>query len=70
MSKVNNDKISVEIDVRTSKAQEEIHKLNKATKELQKQNQEHRKEITNLAKTEGATPPRLRISIRVLKEKN
>ena len=53
MAKVNNDKISVEIDVKTAKAQEEIHKLNKATKELQQQNNAHRKTISELAAKEG-----------------
>ena len=53
MSKLNNDKISVELDLKAQKAQEEIHRLTKATENLRKQNAEHRKEISRLAATEG-----------------
>ena len=53
MSKLNNDKISIDLDLRAQKAQEEIHRLSKATKELREQNKEHRKEISRLAATEG-----------------
>lgn len=53
MSKLNNDKISVELDLKAQKAQEEIHRLTKATEALRKQNAEHRKEISRLAATEG-----------------
>lgn len=53
MSKLNNDKISIDLDLRAQKAQEEIHRLTKATESLRKQNAEHRKEITRLAATEG-----------------
>lgn len=53
MSKLNNDKVSVELDLKASKAEEEIHRLTKATEALRKQNTEHRKEISRLAATEG-----------------
>ncbi len=53
MAKLNNDKISVELDLKAQKAQEEIHRLTKATDALRKQNAEHRKEISRLAATEG-----------------
>ena len=53
MSKIKNDNVSVELDLRASKAQEEIHRLTKATEALRKQNTEHRKEISRLAATEG-----------------
>ena len=53
MSKFNNDKISVDLDLRAQKAQEEIHRLTKSTEALRKQNAEHRKEISRLAATEG-----------------
>lgn len=53
MSKLNNDKISVELDLGAQKAEEEIHRLTKATENLRKQNTEHRKEISRLAATEG-----------------
>lgn len=53
MSKLNNDKISVELDLKAQRAQEEIHRLEKATRELRQQNMEHRKEISRLAATEG-----------------
>ena len=53
MARLQNDKISAELDLRATKANEEIHRLTKATENLRKQNQEHRKEITRLAATEG-----------------
>lgn len=53
MSKLNNDKVSVELDLRAQKAQEEIHKLTKEIENIRKQNTEHRKEISRLAATEG-----------------
>lgn len=53
MAKLNNDKIAVELDLKAQKAQEEIHRLTKATDALQKQNAEHRKEISRLTATEG-----------------
>jgi len=36
MAKLNNDKIAVELDLKAQKAQEEIHRLTKATKELRR----------------------------------
>lgn len=53
MAKLQNDKISAELDLRATKANETIHQLTKATENLRKQNQEHRKEISRLAATEG-----------------
>lgn len=53
MAKLNNDKIAVELDLKAQKAQEEIHRLAKATQELRDQNSQHRKEISRLAATEG-----------------
>lgn len=53
MAKLNNDKIAVELDLKAQKAQEEIHRLTKATTELRDQNSQHRKEISRLAATEG-----------------
>lgn len=53
MSKLNNDKVSVELDLRAQKAQEEIHKLTRDIVNIRKQNTEHRKEISRLAATEG-----------------
>lgn len=53
MARLQNDKISAELDLRATKANEEIHRLTKATENLRKQNQEYRKEITRLAATEG-----------------
>ncbi|MBE6305713.1 MAG: hypothetical protein E7082_07365 [Bacteroidales bacterium] len=53
MSKLQNDKVSFELDLRATKAQEEIHRLTKATEELRRQNAAHRKEISRLAATEG-----------------
>lgn len=47
------DTVSVEIDFKARRAQEEIHKLVNATKELREQNKQHRKEITALAAAEG-----------------
>lgn len=44
MAKLNNDKIAVELDLKAQKAQEEIHRLTKATDALRKQNAEHRKD--------------------------
>lgn len=37
MAKLKNDKVSVELDLRATKAQEEIHRLTKATQALRKQ---------------------------------
>ncbi|MDE6277251.1 MAG: phage tail tape measure protein, partial [Muribaculaceae bacterium] len=53
MSRLNNDKISVDLDLRAKGAEEAIHRLTNATKELRKQNAEHRAEISRLAATEG-----------------
>ena len=53
MSKLQNDKISVELDLRATKAQEEIHRLTRATQALKEQNKEYRREITALTKQEG-----------------
>lgn len=53
MSKLRNDKVSVELDLRAQKAQEEIHRLTKEIENIRKQNAEHRKEISRLAATEG-----------------
>lgn len=53
MAKVKNDKISIELDLKAQKAQEEIYRLTQQTKELRNQNTEHRKEISRLAATEG-----------------
>lgn len=47
------DKIDIEVKLRSEKAQEEIHRLTKATKELKTQNAEHRREIARLAAAEG-----------------
>lgn len=38
MAKLKNDKVSVEPDFRATKAQEEIHRLTKATQALREQN--------------------------------
>lgn len=53
MSELQNDKISLELDLRATKAQQEIHRLTKKIEELRKQNAGHRKEISRLAATEG-----------------
>lgn len=53
MSKLKNDKVSLELDLTAQKAEQEIHRLTKATDALRKQNTEHRKEISRLAATEG-----------------
>lgn len=53
MSKLNNDKIAVELDLKAQKAQEEIRRLTKATDELRKQNQAYRKEKAALERVEG-----------------
>lgn len=53
MSKLQNDKLSVDLDLRATQAQETIHRLTKNIEGLRKQNQEHRKEISRLAATEG-----------------
>lgn len=53
MSKLRNDKVSVELDLRAQKAQEEIHRLTNEIENIRKQNAEHRKEISRLAATEG-----------------
>lgn len=53
MAKLQNDKISAELDLKAKTALEEIHRLIKSTENLRKQNQEHRKEISRLAATEG-----------------
>lgn len=53
MSKLNNDKISVDLDLQAQNAEEEIHRLTKATEELRKQNQAYRKEKASLERVEG-----------------
>lgn len=53
MSKLRNDTVSVELDLRAQKAQEEIHRLTKEIENIRKQNAKHRKEISRLAATEG-----------------
>ena len=53
MSNLKNDKVSVELDLKAQKAQEEIHRITKEIENLRKQNREHRKEISRLAATEG-----------------
>ena len=53
MSKLQNDHIEAELDLRAEKAQQTIHRLMKETENLRKQNAEHRKEISRLAATEG-----------------
>lgn len=45
MAKLKNDEISLELDLRATKAQEEIHRLTKATRELREQNKEYRREF-------------------------
>lgn len=67
MSKLKNDDVSVTLNLKAQQAQEEIHRLTKATEALRKQNTEHRKEISRLAATEGdysAEIKRLNESIR------
>lgn len=68
MAKLNNDKISVELDLKAQKAQEEIYKLKKATEALRKQNAEHRKEISRLAATEGDYSAEIRRLNEVIRE--
>lgn len=53
MSKLQNDNVSVSLDVRAQQAQETIHRLTKNIEQLRKQNQEHRKEISRMAAAEG-----------------
>ena len=53
MSNLRNDNVSVELDLKAQKAQEEIHRITKAIENLRKQNTEHRKEISRLAATGG-----------------
>ena len=53
MSDLRNDNVSVELDLKAQKAQEEIHRITKEIENLRKQNTEHRKEISRLAATEG-----------------
>lgn len=53
MSKLKNDQVSFELNLTAQKAEQEIHRLTKATDALRKQNTEHRKEISRLAATEG-----------------
>ncbi|MCM1450679.1 MAG: phage tail tape measure protein [Clostridium sp.] len=53
MAKVNDDKISVELNLKAEKANEEIHRLTMATEELRKQNQAYRMEKARLEKVEG-----------------
>lgn len=53
MSKINNDDVSVNVDVKATQAQEEIHRLTKRTEELRKESQEYRREKARLAETEG-----------------
>lgn len=47
------DDINVRLRLEASDAEKEIHRLTKATDELRKQNAAHRKEISQLAATEG-----------------
>lgn len=51
--KLANDKITTEIDLRTQKAQEEIHKLSKEVRELKERNKAARQEMMALIHTEG-----------------
>lgn len=53
MAKLKNDEISLKVKAETSEAQENIHKLTRATQALREQNKEYRKEITALTKQEG-----------------
>ncbi len=53
MSKFENDKIEAEIDLRATKAEEEIHRLAQATAELRKQNQSYRKEMAAVKKADS-----------------
>jgi phage tail tape measure protein, TP901 family, core region len=53
MAKLDNDNLRFELDLRATKAEEEIHRLAKATRELRDQNQEYRREKARLAETEG-----------------
>lgn len=45
MAKLKNDKVSLELDLRATKAQEEIHRLTRATQALKEQNKEYRREF-------------------------
>lgn len=53
MSKLRNDDIRAKIILETSEAQKKIHEYTKAVEALRKQNNQHRKEISQLAATEG-----------------
>ena len=53
MAKLKNDEISLKVKAETSEAQENIHKLTRATQSLREQNKEYRREITALTKQEG-----------------
>lgn len=53
MAKIKNDKVSAELDLKTQTANERIHELTNATKQLRAQNNAYRKEISLLAATEG-----------------
>lgn len=50
MATLKNDKLSIELYLKSQQAQEEIHRLTKATNELRKQNKEYRKERARLGK--------------------
>lgn len=50
-----NDKISTELEVRTQRAEAEIHRCSKAIDEFRKQNVAYRKELAALATAEGDT---------------
>lgn len=52
MFKFQNDKVSFELDLRATKAQEEIHYRTNATEWLSRQNCIYRKEISHLATAE------------------
>lgn len=53
MAKISNDNVSLNLDLKAQQAQEEIHRLTKATEELRKQNQAYRKEKASLERVEG-----------------
>lgn len=53
MTKISNDNVSLNLDLKAQQAQEEIHRLTKATEELRKQNQAYRKEKASLERVEG-----------------
>ena len=51
--KIKDDKVSIDVEVNSSAAREEIYKLQQSTKQLRQQNDAHRKTISKLAATEG-----------------